>query len=77
LGESIFIVEVDSRAGVQPIPVQVVDHLPTWDDIHPRVAALRNKVVASLPFTIPAVLLLGTLAFFVIRRWRMRQKIAG
>jgi hypothetical protein len=77
LGESIFIVEVDSRAGVQPIPVQVVDHLPTWDDIHPRVAVLRNKVVASLPFTIPAVLLLGTLAFFVIRRWRMRQKIAG
>jgi hypothetical protein len=74
LGESIFIVEVDSRTGVQPIPVHVVDHMPTWDDIHPRVAALRNKVVGSLPFTIPAALvLLATLAFFAIRRWRVRQ----
>lgn len=71
LGESIFIVEVDSRTGVQPIPVHVVDHLPTWDDIHPRVAALRNGLVGSLPFTIPAVLLLGALAFFAIRRWRV------
>lgn len=73
LGESIFIVEIDSRTGVQPIPVHVVDHLPTWDDIHPRVAALRNKVVGSLPFTIPAALLLGALAFFAIRRWRVRR----
>ncbi|HEX5159405.1 MAG TPA: hypothetical protein VFW17_19505 [Ktedonobacterales bacterium] len=73
LGESIFIVEVDSRTGVQPIPVHVVDHLPTWDDIHPRVAALRNKLVGSLPFTIPAALALGALAFFAIRRWRVRH----
>ncbi len=73
LGESIFIVEVDSRTGVQLIPVHVVDHLPTWDDIHPRVAALRNKLVGSLPFTIPTALALGALAFFAIRRWRVRR----
>lgn len=73
LGESIFIVEVDSQTDVQPIPVHVVDHLPTWDDIHPRVAALRNKVVGSLPFTIPSALLLGALTFFAIRRWRVRR----
>jgi hypothetical protein len=65
--------EVAGGINVHPIPVQVVDHLPTWDDIHPRVAALRNTVVDSLPFTIPAALLLGVLAFFAIRRWRVRQ----
>jgi hypothetical protein len=65
--------EIAGGINVHPIPVQVVNHLPTWDDIHPRVAALRNKVVGSLPFTIPAALLLGALAFFAIRRWRVRQ----
>ncbi len=73
----IHIREIVADLDVQPIAVHVVDHLPGWDDIHPRVAALRNTLVGSLPFTIPAVLLLGALAFFVIRRWRMRQKIAG
>jgi hypothetical protein len=58
---------------MQQIAIHVVDHLPTWDDIHPRVAALRNRLVASLPFTIPATLLFGMLAFFAIRRWRMGQ----
>lgn len=72
-GESIFVIEVDSRIGVQPIPVQVVDHLPTWDDIHPRVAALRNKMVSSLPFTIPATLALLSLIVFALRRWRGRR----
>ncbi len=57
----------------QQVAVHVVDHLPTWDDIHPRVAAVRNKLVGSLPFTIPAALALGALAFFTIRRWRVRQ----
>jgi hypothetical protein len=57
----------------QQVAVHVVDHMPTWDDIHPRVAALRNKVVGSLPFTIPAVLALGVLVFFAIRRWRVRR----
>ncbi len=57
----------------QQVAVHVVDHLPTWDDIHPRVAALRNGLVGSLPFTIPAALLVGALAFFAIRRWRVRQ----
>ncbi len=68
-----ILVRVSELAGfiaIQPIPVQIVDHLPTWDDIHPRVAALRNRLVASLPFTIPAALLLGALAFLAIRRWR-------
>lgn len=75
-GESIFVIEADSRIGVQPVPVQVVDHLPTWDDVHPRVAALRNTLVSSLPFTIPAALLLGALASFAMRRWR-RTRAAG
>lgn len=57
----------------QQVAVHVVDHLPTWDDIHPRVAALRNRLVGSLPFTIPAALALGALAFFAIRRWRVRR----
>lgn len=61
----------------QQVAVHVVDHMPTWDDIHPRVAALRNKVVGSLPFTIPAVLALGVLVFFAIRRWRARQSPRG
>ncbi len=65
--------EVTDAINVHPIPVQVVDHMPTWDDIHPRVAAVRNKLVGSLPFTIPAALALGALAFFAIRRWRVRQ----
>jgi hypothetical protein len=65
--------EVTDAINVHPIPVRIVDHLPTWDDIHPRVAALRNKLVGSLPFTIPAALLLGVLAFFAIRRWRVRR----
>lgn len=73
LDEGILTVGVDSRAGVKPIPIRVVDHLPTWDEIHPRVAALRNRLVASLPFSIPAALLLGTLSYFGIRRWRGKR----
>lgn len=73
LGEGFLTVGVDSRAGVKPIPIRVVDHLPTWDEIHPRVAALRNRLVASLPFSIPAALLLGTLSYFGIRRWRGKR----
>jgi hypothetical protein len=69
--------EVGFATDLQPIPVRVVDHLPTWDDIHPRIAALRNKMVASLPFTIPAILLLGALAYVGIRRWRGRRLAAG
>ena len=69
----VHIREIVADLNVQPIAVHVVDHLPTWDDIHPRVAALRNKVVGSLPFTIPAALLLGALAFFAIRHWRVRR----
>lgn len=65
--------EVTPFMAIPPVPVRIVDHLPTWDDIHPRVAALRNKLVGSLPFTIPAVLALGVLVFFAIRRWRARQ----
>jgi|GEM_PF-1409781 hypothetical protein len=65
--------EVTPFMAIQPIPVRIADHLPTWDDIHPRVAALRNNVVGSLPFTIPAVLALGALVFFAIRRRRMRR----
>ena len=61
----------------QQVAVHVVDHMPTWDDIHPRVAAFRNKVVGSLPLTIPAVLALGVLVFFAIRRWRARQSPRG
>lgn len=64
--------EVASFMTIPPVPVRIIDHIPTWDDIHPRVAALRNKLVGSLPFTIPAVLALGALAFFAIRRWRVR-----
>jgi hypothetical protein len=65
------ILELTSGINVQPIAVHVVDHLPTWDDIHPRVAALRNTLVGSLPFTIPAALLLGALAVVVgVHRWR-------
>jgi hypothetical protein len=77
LGVRILSAEVDSRTGVQPIPVHVVDHLPTWDNIHPRVAALRNRLVASLPFSIPGVLLLGALAYVGIRRWRGRIAAGG
>ena len=58
---------------VPDIAIQVVDHLPTWDDIHPRVAAVRNKVVGSLPVTIPGALALGALAFVGVRRWRARR----
>lgn len=58
---------------IQPIAVHVVDHLPTWDDIHPRLAAARNTALASLPVSIPALLLLAGLAFFAIHRWRGRQ----
>ncbi len=58
---------------VPDIAVHVVDHLPTWDDIHPRVAAVRNKVVGSLPVTIPGALALGALAYIGIRRWRARR----
>ncbi|HEU4782595.1 MAG TPA: hypothetical protein VFS83_04575, partial [Ktedonobacterales bacterium] len=65
--------EVTPFMAISPVPVRIVDHMPTWDDIHPRVAALRNKLVGSLPFTIPAALLLGALVFFAIRRWRVRQ----
>jgi hypothetical protein len=65
--------EVTPFITISPVPVRIVDHLPTWDDIHPRVAALRNKLVGSLPFTIPAALALGVLAFFAIRRWRVRH----
>ncbi|HKW19948.1 MAG TPA: hypothetical protein VJO13_01130, partial [Ktedonobacterales bacterium] len=68
----VYIREIVTDIGVQPIAIHVVDHLPGWDDIHPRVAALRIKLVGSLPFTIPAVLALGALAFFAIRRWRVR-----
>ena len=71
------ILELPSGINVQPIAVHVVDHLPTWDDIHPRVAALRNTLVGSLPFTIPLALLLGALAVVAAHRrrasWRARQ----
>ncbi len=67
------ILEMTSGINVQPIAVHVVDNLPTWDDIHPRVAAMRNMLVGSLPFTVPAALLLGVLAFAGVRRWRARQ----
>ena len=50
----VYIREVIADIGVQPIAVHVVDHLPGWDDIHPRVAAIRNTLVGSLPFTSPA-----------------------
>lgn len=61
------------EASTPPVAVHVVDHLPTWDDVHPRVAALRNGVVNSLPFTIPGALLLGALGVFGVRRRRARQ----
>jgi len=67
------ILELTSGIHVQPIAVQIVDHLPTWDDAHPRVAALRNMLVGSLPFTLPAALLLGALAVVGVRRWRARH----
>jgi hypothetical protein len=65
--------EMSNGIDVQPIAVHVVDHLPTWDELHPRVAALRNTLVGSLPFSGSAALLLGTLAFFAVRRRRARQ----
>jgi hypothetical protein len=70
------ILELSDGIRVPPIAVQVVDHLPTWDDVHPRAAALRNMLVGSLPFTVPAVLLLGALAVVGMRRvraWRARH----
>lgn len=67
------IFELTGGLNVQPIAVHVVDHLPTWDDIHPRVAVLRNTLVGSLPLTVPAAVLLGALAFVGVRRWRARQ----
>jgi len=67
------ILELTGGIRVPPIAVQVVNHLPTWDDMHPRVAGLRNALVGSLPFTLPAALLLGTLAFVGVRRWRLRH----
>jgi hypothetical protein len=42
------ILEMSGGRHVQPIALQVVDHLPSWDDAHPRVAALRNALVGSL-----------------------------
>jgi hypothetical protein len=65
--------ELASWITVQPVPIQVVADLPTWDETHPRVAALRNDVVGSLPFTLPAALLLASLAFVAIRRWRVSK----
>jgi hypothetical protein len=70
------ILELSTELHVSPIAVQVVDHLPTWDDAHPRAAALRNTLVSSLPFTVPAALLLGALAIVGMRRirtWRARH----
>jgi hypothetical protein len=67
------ILELTSGIRVPPIAVQVVNHLPTWDDMHPRVAGLRNALVGSLPFTLPAAFLLGALAFVGVRRWRARH----
>jgi hypothetical protein len=58
------------------IAVRVVNHLPTWDDVHPRVAAFRNGIVGSLPFTVPGVTLLGALAMVGVRRWRARRATA-
>lgn len=72
------VLEFSDGVNAQPIAVHIVDHLPTWDDIHPRVAALRNKLLGSLPFTIPGVALLGALAFVGVRRgrtkWRAGQR---
>lgn len=65
--------EVAGWVKVQSVSLHVVDHLPTWDEIHPRVAALRNHLVESLPFTIPALLLVGILAFVAVRRWRAQS----
>lgn len=69
------VTEVAGWIGTPEVAVHVVDHLPTWDEIHPRVAALRNTVVGSLPVTLPAVALLGTLVFVGIRRWRGRRPV--
>jgi hypothetical protein len=71
------ILELTRGINVSPVAVQVVDHLPTWDDMHPRVAALRTTLVGSLPFTVPAALLLGALAVVGVRRvrrWRARHR---
>jgi hypothetical protein len=67
------ILELSGGIRVPQVAVQVVDHLPTWDDLHPRVAGLRNALVGSLPFTLPAALLLGALAVVGRRRWRARH----
>ena len=58
---------------VPPIALHVVDHLPTWDDAHPRAAAVRNLLLGSLPVTVPAALLLGALAIVGLRLQRKRQ----
>ena len=62
------ILEMSGGIHMRPIAVQVVDHLPTWDEAHPRVATLRNALVGSLPFSVPTALLLGALAFVGVRR---------
>jgi hypothetical protein len=58
---------------VRSIALQVVDHLPTWDDAHPRAAALRNMLVGSLPVSVPTALLLGTLTIAGLRLRRKGQ----
>lgn len=72
----VIMVRVNEVAGwinVPEIVVHVVDHLPTWDEIHPRVAALRDKLLGSLPFTVPTMALLGALVVVAIRRGRGRR----
>lgn len=64
------VLELEYGVNVHPIAMHVIDHLPTWDDAHPRVAAVRNKLLGSLPFTIPPALLLGALAVAGVYRRR-------